>query len=83
MKLYRMTIEWDEYLGADEYRTHVYYKYVAGNRALGKETYNTCHFNEETITDVVKLGFTLKALWICLRGVTSEQYNQTSWQKKA
>ena len=80
MKLYRITIEWDEYLGADEYRTHVYYKYVAGNRALGKETYKV-YCEEETVADIVKLGFTLKALWVCLRGVTSEQYNQTSWKR--
>lgn len=82
MKLYRMTIEWDEYLGADEYRTHVYYKYVAGSSRLGKETYKV-YKNDETITDVVVLGFTLKALWVCLRGVANEQYNQTSWRKKA
>ena len=82
MKLYRITIEWDEYLGADEYRTHVYYKYVAGNRALGKETYKV-YCEEETVADIVKLGFTLKALWVCLRGLTSEQYNQTKWWKKA
>lgn len=81
MKLYRMTIERDEYLGAGEYRTHVYYKYVLGNGRLGKETYKTL-VNEERVTDVVILHKTLKALWVCWRGVTSEQYNQTSWQRK-
>jgi len=81
MTLYRMTIEWDEYLGADEYRKHVYYKYVAGNRALGKATYHI-YGTDETITAVVKVCFTLKGLLVCLRGVTSEQYNQTKWWKK-
>lgn len=80
MKLYRMTIEWDEYLGADAWRTHVFYKYVAGNRNLGKAAYD-CYAIEERVTDVVTLSFTLPALWTCLHKVTSEQYNQTSWKR--
>lgn len=81
MKLYRMTIEWDEYLGAGEYRTHVYYKYVMGNGRLGKETYKALA-NEERVEYVTILSKTIKSLWVCWRGVTSEQYNQTSWHRK-
>lgn len=80
MKLYRMALERNEYLGADEYKTHVYYKYVMGNRRLGKETYKA-YANDETVTDVVVLSKTLKAYWVCWRGVKSEQYNQTSWKR--
>lgn len=82
MKLYRMTIRYDEYLGADEWREHRYYKYVAGNAALGKATYKY-YQNENIIEDVVKLNFTIKGLWICLKGTESEQYNMTSWKKRA
>lgn len=78
MKLYRMDVEWDEYLGAGEYRTHVSYKYVLGNSRLGKEVYKTLR-NEERIRDVVILNMSLKGLWVCWRGVVAEQYNQTCW----
>ena len=81
MKLYRMTIEWDEYLGAGEYRTHVYYRYVMGNKRLGKETYKV-FANEERVADVVILNKTVKAMWVCWRNTTAEQYNQTSWHRK-
>ena len=78
MKLYRIEWEYEDYLGAGEYETKHYYEYVAGTRKLGKTIFEGTYSGENIVRDVVKLYFSPRALWVCLKNVKSSYYNQTS-----
>lgn len=73
--LYRIDREFDTYKGAGEYETKKYYQYVCGLRNVGKACLNVEY--DDRIVNIVKLGFSVKGLIVCLKKTCSSTYNQT------
>ena len=77
--LYRIDVEYEEYLGAGAYETKNYYQYVCGLRNVGKACLNKD--TNERIIQIVKLNFSIKGLIVCLKKTCSSHYNQTCKNK--
>lgn len=73
--LYRIDREFDAYKGTGEYETKKYYQYVCGLRNVGKACLNV--EDDDRIVNIVKLGFSVKGLIVCLKKTCSSTYNQT------
>ena len=73
MTLYRITWEWDEYLGAGEYISHKMNEYVLGNYALGVAFYIGM-LSEDTPVHVAKIRFTFQNFYLCLHHKTVREY---------
>ena len=75
--LVRIRFEYDKYVGAPEfYETKTYYIYTFSHR-VGKILIKELNRKEEynIVTEVVKLCFSLKGFWICLKNTYSSFYN--------
>lgn len=71
--LYR--ISWEHCKNYDTNEWEKYYQYVLGLRNVGKAALKS---DADTfITRVVKLNFSLKALFVCLKNTIASTYNQT------
>lgn len=73
--LYRIDREFEEYQGAGEWETKKYYQYVCGLRNVGKACL-TLDVNDYVV-QIIKLPFTLKGLFVCLKKTCSPVYNLT------
>lgn len=73
--LYRIDREFDEYKDTGECETKEYYQYVCGLRNVGKACLNVD--DDDRIVRIVKLGFSVKGLIVCLKKTCSSTYNQT------
>ncbi len=56
----------------------VSYEYLCGTRNLGKRCHSLVAYEGQEIVDIVKICFSLKALFICLRHPVADRYNLTS-----
>lgn len=74
--LYRIDWEFDEYQGADEWKTIKYYQYVFGIRNVGKACLG---IDENThVVHIAKLNFSFKGLYVCLKNTVSYFKNLTN-----
>lgn len=73
--LYRIDWEFDEYQGMDEWKTIKFYQYVFGIRNVGKACLDIDECTH--VVRIVKLVFSFKGLYVCLKNTVSSFKNET------